>query len=90
MSIVQIPAGDLVRVLPFRSTDDVRYYLNGIYVEPYEGCLTPPQEVVMKIFIWIVAVVMALLFTLQAAMGWSAWAAPVWPILWAMAIGRQH
>lgn len=43
----------------------------------------------MKIFIWLLAVVVALLFTLQAVMGWSAWMAPVWPILWAVALSRQ-
>jgi len=40
MSILEVPARDLLRVLPFRSTDDVRYYLNGILVEPAEtGCM---------------------------------------------------
>jgi hypothetical protein len=40
MSIVEIPVNDLLKVLPFRSFEDVRYYLNGIYVEPYDGgCL---------------------------------------------------
>ena len=40
MSIVEIPARDLARVLPFRAEDDLRYYLNGVYVEPYsDGCL---------------------------------------------------
>lgn len=37
MAIVEVPAQDLARVLPFRSTDDVRYYLNGVLVEPIDG-----------------------------------------------------
>jgi hypothetical protein len=40
MSIVEIPACDLARVVPFRANEDVRFYLNGIRIEPYDGgCL---------------------------------------------------
>lgn len=35
--IVEIPVEDLLSVLPFKSTDDVRYYLNGVRVEPCDG-----------------------------------------------------
>jgi hypothetical protein len=38
--LVTIPLADLRAVLPFMARDDVRYYLNGILVEPYNGgCL---------------------------------------------------
>lgn len=43
----------------------------------------------MKIFCWTLGVVMALLFLLQAANGWSAWAAPMWPLLWAYVMTRE-
>lgn len=40
MSLLQVPVNDLVRVLPFRANNDVRFYLNGICVEPHDdGCL---------------------------------------------------
>lgn len=32
-----ISAKDLARILPFRAMSDVRYYLNGVYVEPVAG-----------------------------------------------------
>lgn len=35
--IVRVPLADLLRVLPFKASDDVRYHLNGILVTPYEG-----------------------------------------------------
>src|SRR6185312_1496887 len=34
--IVQIPVADLLRVTPFKGVDDIRYYLNGVLVTPYE------------------------------------------------------
>lgn len=37
MSLVTIPLGDLMRVLPFKGHDDIRYYLNGVFVAPYNG-----------------------------------------------------
>lgn len=38
--LVSIPVADIRKVLPFISRGDVRYYLNGISVEPYNGgCL---------------------------------------------------
>lgn len=37
MSIVEVPMSDLLRVLPFKGRDDVRYYLNGVLVTPYNG-----------------------------------------------------
>lgn len=36
MSLVEVPVEDLLKVLPFRAEMDVRYYLNGILVEPTE------------------------------------------------------
>lgn len=36
MSLVEVPVEDLLKVLPFRADQDVRYYLNGILVEPAE------------------------------------------------------
>lgn len=35
-NLVEVPLADLLRVLPFKGTDDVRYYLNGVLVTPYE------------------------------------------------------
>ena len=35
--IVTVPVADLLRVTPFKGTQDVRYYLNGVLVMPYEG-----------------------------------------------------
>ena len=38
--IVRINCRDLARVLPFMALDDMRYYLNGVYVEPVaDGCI---------------------------------------------------
>lgn len=38
--MVTIPLEDLRAVLPFMGEDDIRYYLNGVLVEPYNGgCL---------------------------------------------------
>lgn len=37
MSLVEVPVEDLLKVLPFRAEQDVRYYLNGILVEPAEN-----------------------------------------------------
>lgn len=38
--MVSIPLEDLRAVLPFMGSEDVRYYLNGVLVEPYNGgCL---------------------------------------------------
>jgi len=37
MSLVEVPVEDLLKVLPFRAEQDVRYYLNGILVEPADG-----------------------------------------------------
>lgn len=34
--IVTVPVADLLRVTPFKGTDDVRYYLNGVLITPYE------------------------------------------------------
>lgn len=34
--IVTVPVADLLRVTPFKGTYDIRYYLNGILVMPYE------------------------------------------------------
>jgi hypothetical protein len=34
--IVTVPVADLLRVTPFKGTDDIRYYLNGVLVMPYE------------------------------------------------------
>jgi hypothetical protein len=34
--IVTVPVADLLRVTPFKGTLDVRYYLNGVCVTPYE------------------------------------------------------
>jgi DNA polymerase III sliding clamp (beta) subunit (PCNA family) len=36
LGFLRLNARDLARVLPFRAHDDVRYYLNGISVEPLE------------------------------------------------------
>lgn len=38
---MSIPADDLKAVLPFKSTQDIRYYLNGVLVEKVEtgGCI---------------------------------------------------
>lgn len=35
--IVTVPVADLLRVTPFKGTNDIRYYLNGVLVMPYEG-----------------------------------------------------
>lgn len=35
-NLVEIPVEDLLKVLPFRANQDVRYYLNGILIEPAE------------------------------------------------------
>lgn len=38
-SLITIPLLDIRAVLPFMGYQDIRYYLNGIYVEPHEaGC----------------------------------------------------
>lgn len=38
--MVSIPLADLRAVLPFMGSEDMRYYLNGVLVEPYNGgCL---------------------------------------------------
>lgn len=34
MSILKVPVRDILPVVPFMADRDVRYYLNGIYVEP--------------------------------------------------------
>lgn len=34
--IVSVPVSDLKRVLPFKGEDDIRYYLNGVLVTPYQ------------------------------------------------------
>jgi len=36
-NLVEIPVTDLLRVTPFKGHDDIRYYLNGVLVTPYEG-----------------------------------------------------
>ena len=35
-NIVKIPVADLLRVAPFKGHDDIRYYLNGVLVTPYQ------------------------------------------------------
>lgn len=35
--IVTVPVADLLRVSPFKGSGDMRYYLNGVLVMPYEG-----------------------------------------------------
>lgn len=35
-SMVEIPVRDLLRVAPFKAHDDMRYYLNGVLVTPYQ------------------------------------------------------
>lgn len=35
-NIVEVPVADLLRVAPFKGHDDIRYYLNGVLVTPYE------------------------------------------------------
>jgi hypothetical protein len=35
-NIVEVPVRDLLRVTPFQGHDDMRYYLNGVLVTPYE------------------------------------------------------
>lgn len=35
--IVTVPVADLLRVAPFKGSGDMRYYLNGVLVMPYEG-----------------------------------------------------
>jgi hypothetical protein len=44
--LVSIPAADLAAVMPFRAHGDVRYYLDGIYVEPCDagGCMIVATE----------------------------------------------
>lgn len=44
--LVSVPAGDIAAVMPFRAHDDIRYYLDGIYVEPCEsgGCMIVATE----------------------------------------------
>src|SRR6185312_10586449 len=34
--IVTVPVADLLHVTPFKGLDDMRYYLNGVLVMPYE------------------------------------------------------
>lgn len=34
--IVEIPVADLLRVTPFKAHDDMRYYLDGVLVTPYQ------------------------------------------------------
>ena len=34
--IVSVPVADLLRVTPFKGHDDMRYYLNGVLVTPYQ------------------------------------------------------
>lgn len=34
--IVTVPVADLLRVTPFKGDNDIRYYLNGVLVTPYE------------------------------------------------------
>jgi hypothetical protein len=34
--IVEVPVADLLRVTPFKGHDDIRYYLNGVLVTPYQ------------------------------------------------------
>lgn len=36
MSLVEVPVDDLLKVLPFKGDQDIRYYLNGVLVEPAE------------------------------------------------------
>ena len=40
-TVMSIPADDLKAVLPFKSNQDIRYYLNGVLVEKVEtgGCM---------------------------------------------------
>lgn len=33
---VEVPVADLLRVTPFKGHDDIRYYLNGVLVTPYQ------------------------------------------------------
>lgn len=35
-NLVEIPVADLLRVTPFKGHDDIRYYLNGVLVTPYQ------------------------------------------------------
>lgn len=35
-TIVSVPLADLMRVAPFKGRDDIRYYLNGVLVTPYQ------------------------------------------------------
>lgn len=36
-NLVEVPLDDLLRVLPFKGSDDLRYYLNGVLVTPHDG-----------------------------------------------------
>ncbi len=44
--IVRVPAIDLAAVVPFRAHQDVRYYLDGVFVEPVPegGCMIVATE----------------------------------------------
>ena len=35
--LLKIDAEDLARVVPFAADNDVRYYLNGVQLEPHEN-----------------------------------------------------
>lgn len=36
-TMLEVPVRDLLAIAPFRAEMDVRYYLNGVFVEPIEG-----------------------------------------------------